>query len=828
MTRTTIDYGIDLGTTNSSIAVLNGVDVEVIKNNDDQSESTPSAIWIDRRDRLYVGDRAKKKSEIDPANTCIEFKSKMGMTGQAKVFPNGGRSMTPEQLSAEVLKSLKGDVAQRYGEDLRAAVITVPAAFELSACEATEQAARLAGLAHAPLLQEPTAAALAYGFQSTADNAFWLVYDLGGGTFDAAVVNIRDGEFTVVNHRGDNTLGGKLIDWKIVEELLIPALARQHRFADLRRGNPQSLAVIAQLKQAAEQAKIRLSRAEFADITIELKDDRGELVEFEYDLRRADVERLTEPFVVRSVNLCRKALEERGLGAADIEKVLLVGGPTLSPYLRERLADPRDGLGIPLDHSRDPITAVATGAAVFAGTQRLDSMEPLHVPAAGEYAVDLAYEPMGPETEPLIGGRVSGADTEGFAIQLVNPEAQPPWSSGKIVLDPDGTFTTTLWAERGRANTFHIELTDAAGTRRKVTPDRLTYRVGTVDSQPVLTNSIGVGLENNEFSELVKRGTPLPARRSHRLWTTVALSRSKNEGFIRIPILEGEHPRADRNRGIGRLQIDPGQVTRDVPAGSEVEFSVVIDQSRLVVARAYIPLLDEEFEHVANLRTETAPTYDELAGRIRAEKHRLSEARTQAADLGDARAQALLATIDAEATVADVEALADAARADPDAATACGKRLRDLQAAIDGVEAVMEWPKLVAEAKEAMTHVRAIVLARGDSNDERTLSSLESATREAITAHDTALLSRRMRDLWELAVDVLDRTDELPVIRFDHLRSLQPEMRDRDEAAQLIATARKAVEQGDFRTVRDVNRQLERMLPEPPPLDLSSTVVNGS
>ncbi|MGV9384551.1 Hsp70 family protein [Nonomuraea sp. NPDC003707] len=827
MTRTTIGYGIDLGTTNSSIAVLNGVDVEVVKNNR-QSEITPSAIWIDRAERLHVGDVAKKRSELDHENTCIEFKARMGMTDQPKVFADGGLSMTPEEMSAEVLKSLKGDVAQRTGDDLRAAVITVPAAFQLSACEATKQAAKLAGLEHAPLLQEPTAAALAYGFQSTADNAFWLVYDLGGGTFDAAVVNIRDGEFTVVNHRGDNTLGGKLIDWKIVEELFVPALTREYRFADLSRGNPSSLATISQLKRAAEEAKIELSRSDSASISLLLKDDRGDDIDFFYDLGRVELERLTEPLIVRSVNLCKKALEERGLGAADIGKVLLVGGPTLSPYLRERLADPREGLGIPLDHSKDPITAVATGAAIFAGTQRLDAMEPLSVPPAGEYVVDLAYQPVGADTEPLIGGRVSGADTAGFAIELVNPEARPEWRSGKIALDAGGTFTTTLWAERGRANTFRVELTDGSGTRRKVTPDRLTYTVGAVDSQPTLTNAIGVWLEDQGVAWLLPRGTPLPARRRHTLRTTIALSRSRLEGYIRIPIVEGEHSRADRNRRVGRLQIDAGQVTRDVPAGSEVEFSVVVDESRLVVARAYIPLLDEEFEHVVNLRTETTPTHDELNRKVHAEKHRLHELRTEAGDLGDARAETLLARIDAEGTAKDLDRLVDAARADPNAATECGKRLLDLQVAIDEVEEMVEWPKLVQEAKDTMAGVRDIVLSMGDMNDQRTLTTLESAMREAINAHDADLLRRRVDDLYGLAAEVLERTDELPRIRFDHLRSLLPDMRDRREAAQLIDTGRKAMERGDMRTVRDVNRELESMLPAPPPLDLSSTVVRGS
>jgi molecular chaperone DnaK len=265
VTRTTTDFGIDLGTTNSAIAVMNGVEAEVIKNNDG-FETTPSAVWIDRRDRLYVGKAAKERGELDAPNTCAEFKLRMGTTGQAKLFETTGRSMEPEQLSAEVLKSLKRDVAQRLGDDIQAAVITVPAAFELSACDATRRAAELAGLTYVPLLQEPTAAALAYGFQTDADNVFWLVYDFGGGTFDAALINVRDGEFTVVNHRGDNFLGGKLIDWKIVEELLIPAVTRERPLPGFGRGDPRWVGAVNKLKLAAEEAKIRLSRVDSVEL----------------------------------------------------------------------------------------------------------------------------------------------------------------------------------------------------------------------------------------------------------------------------------------------------------------------------------------------------------------------------------------------------------------------------------------------------------------------------------------------------------------------------------------------------------------------------------
>src|SRR5436190_12758150 len=267
MSRATIDLGIDLGTTNSCIGLLKGNEVEILRNNDGQ-ECTPSAVWIDRKDRLHVGQRAKEQYEADEENACIEFKLQMGKATE-RTFQRSGRKLKPEELSAEVLKSLLGDARNRLNEEVEAAVITVPADFDLPQCDATRRAAQLAGLTNSPLLQEPVAAALAYGFQSESDQVFWMVYDLGGGTFDAAVMQMREGIFRVVNHGGDRHLGGKLIDWAIVEQLLVPAVLRGRKLTGFRRGNPRGQAAFAKLKLAAEQAKIRVSREQAVEINID-------------------------------------------------------------------------------------------------------------------------------------------------------------------------------------------------------------------------------------------------------------------------------------------------------------------------------------------------------------------------------------------------------------------------------------------------------------------------------------------------------------------------------------------------------------------------------
>lgn len=375
MVTAKVDFGIDLGITNSAIAVWKGLGVHVFKNNEG-FEITPSAVWIDKYNQIQVGRRAKERLDIDPDNAKAEFKLQMG-TDVEYLFTQSGRCMKPEELSAEVLKSLKADVMMHTGEDVQAAIITVPAAFELPQCQATNEAARLAGITSSWLVQEPVAVALAHGFQSQRENAFWMIYDLSSGTFDATVINLRVGIIQIVSYGGDNQLGGNLIDWAIVEQLLIPAVTREHPLTDFRRGNPKRNTAIAKLKLAVEHAKLQASRDELAEIIIDVlcHDNSDNTVTFEYELRRADVERIAEPFIRHSINISRKVLAESRLDVGDLEKIILVGDLTLMPYVRECLADRKEGFGIPMDISIDPLTVKARGAAVFAGIKTLESID---------------------------------------------------------------------------------------------------------------------------------------------------------------------------------------------------------------------------------------------------------------------------------------------------------------------------------------------------------------------------------------------------------------------------------------------------------------------
>jgi molecular chaperone DnaK len=815
MSRQNIDFGIDLGTTNSAIAMLTDAGPEMIKDGE-RTEFIPSAVWITKSGGIYVGRRAKDRVESDPDNACAEFKLQMGIEGSSKEFRSNSRSMTPEELSAEVLKALRGNVTALLQEQIDAAVITIPAAFELHQCEATRRAAERAGLGISPLLQEPTAAAFAYSYAQPVEKAFWLVYDFGGGTFDAAVISVRDGEFTVVDHSGDNFLGGKLIDWDIVDDLLIPAIAREYPVPDLPRKNPGWRGNVAKLKAATEQAKIELSHRQSTLIIVDLKDEYGAVFPFEYELTRSALERVAEPYYRRSVELSRRALADAQLGPADIQKVLLVGGTTLAPAVRQLLLDPTEGLGIALDQSQDPVTVVARGAAIFAGTQRRPvSRAPLRT---GEFAVDLTFQPIGDDPLPLVGGRVRSAtsrDWSGFTITFLNAARQPPWRSAQIPLTADGAFTVELWTQQNSSNTYSIELRDATGTQHRTIPDTLSYRhraEGVLPDRPVLPHSVGVGLATNDMLVFIAKGAELKSRKTAVLHSAIDVSKADGTGVIRIPVLQGEHSRADRNRNVGTLTVTPHQVKRDVPIGSEVHVTIEVDASQAVTANAYVPFLDEDWDIKLNLSKVLADV-DQLRRNAAATRTRLVALRRKADTVVAPAARGRLAEIDADRAIDEIDKLVARAQVDPDAVASCEARLLDLNAALDEVEEALKVPELLEEIQDQRKSVDTLLTSHGDQRDREELQECEREIERARRDNDGTALRRQDEVLATMRNRLLRKAGVWQEVRFRYLRSVASTMTSPAKAKQLVDEGELALARKDDATLASVNNQLATLVP---------------
>lgn len=592
----TIDYGIDLGTTNSCIARWEGGSVRVFQNND-LMNVTPSAVHILKNGRVIVGQRGYRAILTDPDNVSVEFKRWMGQKDR-KRFPNAQRDLSAEELSAEVLKSLREDVARQTGENVSAAVITVPAAFGALQCEATARAAQLAGLEESPLLQEPIAAAIGYGARPDVANQRWLVFDLGGGTLDIAVVSTRDGRLNVLEHRGDNLLGGKDIDRAIVDYVLFPALQENY---DLKGTGPQSIrmALLSRLRIKAEEAKIDLSTSK--DVIVSLfdvgNDDSGKPIEMEVPLTRSQLEALAEPLLDKCFMLAQEALSGARVTGEELDRILLVGGPTQAPILRAML---HSRFNAPVDFSIDPMTVVGRGAAIYASTvERAKRRVPLQPTMPNDVdlvILKLAYEPVSAEVQTTVAGRVMPPH-DGVEVKI---EAEGGlWTSGWIKPN-DGVFETPISLKEGGITTFWIYARDRRGLLLETDVTEFKVRHGLVPSAPPLPHSVSIEVlnpgGNSTLDPVFSKGTPLPAEKKVKYRATHSLVPDNPDSDLPIKLWEGEFlDDPDANEWVGNVVLPHDGVRRSVPEGAEIEVTISIDGSRLISVEAFVPHLNQHF-----------------------------------------------------------------------------------------------------------------------------------------------------------------------------------------------------------------------------------------
>ncbi|HZG33612.1 molecular chaperone DnaK [Sphingopyxis sp. YF1] len=375
--------GIDLGTTNSCVAVMEGGKPKVIENVEG-TRTTPSIVAFAKDGERLIGQPAKRQAVTNPENTIFAVKRLIGrrfddpMTkkdmelvpynitkganGDAWVKA-GGEDYSPSQISAFILQKMKETAEAYLGEKVEQAVITVPAYFNDAQRQATKDAGRIAGLEVLRIINEPTAAALAYGLDKT-ENKTIAVYDLGGGTFDISILEVGDGVFEVKSTNGDTFLGGEDFDSKIVEYLA--DTFKKDEGIDLR-GDKLALQ---RLKEAAEKAKIELSSAATTEVNLPfITADANGPKHLVKTITRADLEKLVEELVKRTLEPCKKAIKDAGVSASEIDEVVLVGGMTRMPRVREVV---KDFFGKEPHTGVNPDEVVAIGAAIQAGVLQGD------------------------------------------------------------------------------------------------------------------------------------------------------------------------------------------------------------------------------------------------------------------------------------------------------------------------------------------------------------------------------------------------------------------------------------------------------------------------
>ncbi|MCL2796778.1 MAG: molecular chaperone DnaK [Firmicutes bacterium] len=348
--------GIDLGTTNSCVAVLEGGEPIVIPNAEG-ARTTPSAVGFAKDGERLVGQVAKRQAVANPERTVLSIKRDMGSDRKIKI---DDRNYSPQEISAMILAKLKLDAENYLGEKVSKAVITVPAYFTDAQRQATKDAGKIAGLEVMRIINEPTAASLAYGLdKGKGGNQKVFIYDLGGGTFDISILEIGDGVFEVIATAGDNRLGGDDFDQKIIEWLV--AEFKKDNGIDLSRDRM----ALQRLKEAAEKAKIDLSGLQKASISLPfITSGAAGPLHLDYELTKARFDALTESLVEKTITLSKRAMSDAGFNNANIDKVILVGGSTRIPAVVEAIKkltgkEPFKGI--------NPDECVALGAAIQGG-----------------------------------------------------------------------------------------------------------------------------------------------------------------------------------------------------------------------------------------------------------------------------------------------------------------------------------------------------------------------------------------------------------------------------------------------------------------------------
>ena len=347
--------GIDLGTTNSCVAVMEGGEPVVISNSEG-ARTTPSVVSFQANGERLVGQIAKRQAITNPDRTVISIKRHMGTNYKVNI---DGKDHSPQEISAMVLQKIKADAEAYLGESVTQAVITVPAYFNDSQRQATKDAGRIAGLEVLRIINEPTAAALAYGLDKMDSNEKIFVYDLGGGTFDVSILELGDGVFEVLATNGDTKLGGDDFDERIMN--YIADTFKTENGIDLRNDKM----ALQRLKEAAEKAKIELSSSMQTNINLPfITADATGPKHIDMNLTRAKFNEITHDLVQRTIDPMKKALADANLSLSDVHKVILVGGSTRIPAVVEAV---KNFTG--KEHSKgiNPDECVAIGAAIQAG-----------------------------------------------------------------------------------------------------------------------------------------------------------------------------------------------------------------------------------------------------------------------------------------------------------------------------------------------------------------------------------------------------------------------------------------------------------------------------
>jgi molecular chaperone DnaK len=806
--------GIDLGTTNSVAAISDGERTEFVRN-PDGGTLLPSVVRIDARGNATVGARARRMLDTDPDNTRSEFKRLMG-SGKKLAFKAAKQEKTPEELSALVLASLRSLAETTLGHAPEVVVVTVPALFELPQTRATSEAARLAGFRHVEHVQEPVASALTAGWKESEGAAPWLIYDLGGGTFDVSLLETREGVLRVIGHDGDNFLGGRDMDARLLD-LVLRSIAESSG-KPLTRSDPALTPVVRRLRAACEEAKFELGAGRDTSVTLpEPVMVSGTEVMVDVPIDVATFDALVKPLVDQTCEVCLRLLGQHGTAPGTLGRIVLVGGPTVMPVLRTRL---EERLGIPFAQNIDPMTAVAEGAAFFAAQHGLSTLKggksrsaatsastPNAGPTAtsGRLAAWLQYPSVSADLYPFIVGRVA----KGALARVVAEQVSGTFVSEEAAVDDDGSFVLQVELQPRTTTTFRILGGTLDGKKLLLDPAEVTLRHGISLADPPLSRTIGVALADGGVAIYFERGAPLPSRKTFRLRTSLTLRPGAVESAISVPIVQGEVGLARHCRLVGSIEIKPESLKAPLPLGSPVDVVLDLDRAGRLTATAHLPDQALTFPGTLVLVSPDAPLH-ELEAHL--ERLRTSVERMYMdATLPELGKKKLLLV---DARLGDCEGEVEAARGgDPDAIEKLRRMLIDADGSLADIDADKTWPDLERTAEDTVAFAIHWTGATGTEMERRALEEALKSLERARHVKDAGEFAKRLSNVRAIGNTACLRDHGVLTETFHHYAGRVGDMRDPRAAQKHISDGQAALARGDFNAVRTSILSLHGLLP---------------
>ena len=793
MARVKIDYGIDLGTTNSSICRMEKGEPVVIKT-DTLKDTMPSCVSINRRGGIQVGDaayatmksdkrRASKSGKVMDSNTYIEFKRTMG-TDTKYHSSNAGKDFSSEELSSEVLKALKSFVTD---EVFRSVVITVPAKFTVGQKTATIEAAKMAGFDHCELLQEPIAASFAYGLSSKQKNGTWMVFDFGGGTFDAALLKVEDGIMQVFDTAGDNYLGGKDLDASIVENIIIPYLKENYAIDGILADKEKNVVLRDAMKTYAEDVKNQLSFKDSEDILSNLgdlgEDEDGEEIELDLTVTQQQVFDAMRPVFQKAVDVCKTLLERNNLKGSQLNKLILVGGPTHSPLIRQML---REQITPNVDTSIDPMTAVATGAALYSLT--IDAEVKDSDIEVGTIKLEIGYEATSVEQTEWVSVKLDKAGSglscpNKVLVQFVRGDNA--WASGKTEIDEMGNVIEANLVE-GKSNAFTVIAYNEKGDQLPCFPSEITIIQGSKVGSAPLPYNIGIAIWDDHKSKAVfmaatglEKNKPVPA-----VGVVNGLSTSKQlrpgmvGDVLTVPIYQCEDdPEVGRTAAlyeyVADVIITGEEVESLIPENSPVDITLKVDSSEQMTMDIYFPSAD--FTVSKSLDTSKKQSVDEAEKLI---PQMIRDAQRDIKRLAESG-------INTESLQAELNSVIEENKNSQEK-KAVLQHLKEVLRKIEDEDAGTEWERLEKEIREEFERLEKADRELGNDKSHQLVSQLRNQTDQVIRSKNV-LMGREVLEQIETLFFQLTRVYHFMLwIRDWNNRFGQIRWQDRNRARQLL------------------------------------------